>query len=345
MNEPPFGPFERQWSNDSQPTGLLVLAGALLIGGGLLAGILFKPFDRQDNAAPAPAQVSELVYPAATELELTLPVNEEWLLPSAAATAGGLTFVLDAGHGRILGIDSSGVVTYDSSSGLELHQPMAIATDGRRLFVADSLAGQVLVLDLAGKLEKVIHLPGPVAADEEVRPIGVAVAPDGRILVSDAGNHRVLFLDADGSLLNTVGAGMRAEGSEGFNVPGALTVDAQGNVYVVDTLNGRVVKLSPDGQFIRDYGRLGGTAGTLSRPKGVAVDGAGRVFVSDGLLAAVEVFSAEGAYLGVIGRRDPGDPTSGPLFQAPAGLWLDGDRLYVTDRFAGLVTFSLAGAD
>src|SRR3972149_6399627 len=175
---------------------------------------------------------------------------------------------------------------------------MPIATDGRRLFVADSLAGQVLVLDLAGQLEKVIHLPGPVAADEEVRPIGVAVAPDGRILVSDAGNHRVLFLDADGSLLKTVGAGMRAEGSEGVNVPGA-----------------------------------------------VAGDGAGRVFVSDGLLAAVEVFSAEGAYLGVIGRRDPGDPTSGPLFQAPAGLWLDGDRLHVTDRFAGLVTFSLPGAD
>src|SRR3970040_997211 len=100
MNEPPFGPFERQWSNDSQPTGLLVLAGALLIGGGLLAGILFKAFDRQGNSGPP------------------------------------------------LGIDSSGVVTYDSSSGLELHQPMAIATDGRRLFVADSLAGQVLVLDL-----------------------------------------------------------------------------------------------------------------------------------------------------------------------------------------------------
>jgi sugar lactone lactonase YvrE len=106
-----------------------------------------------------------------------------------------------------------------------------------------------------------------------------------------------------------------------------------------------VVKLSPDGEFIRDYGRLGGTAGTLSRPKGVAVDGAGRVFVSDGLLAAVEVFSPDGAYLGVIGRRDPADPTSGSLFQAPAGLWLDGDRLYVTDRFAGLVTFSLPGAD
>src|SRR3990172_1233453 len=191
MNEPPFDPFERQWSNDSQPTGLLVLAGAPLIGGGLLAGILFKPFDRQDNAAPAPAQVSELVYPAATELELTLPVNEEWLLPSAAATAGGLTFVLDAGHGRILGIDSSGVVTYDSSSGLELHQPMAIATDGRRLFVADSLAGQVLVLDPAGELEKTIDLPGAPGAEGAARPIGIAVAADGRILVSDAANHLV----------------------------------------------------------------------------------------------------------------------------------------------------------
>ena len=67
--------------------------------------------------------------------------------------------------------------------------------------------------------------------------------------------------------------------------------------------------------------------------------------MGDGLQAAVEVFAPDGTYLGVIGRRDPADPTSGSLFQAPAGLWLDGDRLYVTDRFAGLVTFSLTQPD
>ena len=97
---------------------------------------------------------------------------------------------------------------------------------------------------------------------------------------------------------------MRAAGTDGFNVPAGLTVDTIGNVYIVDTLNGRVVKLSPDGAYLREFGRLADTAGSLARPKAVAVDAAGRVFVSDGLQAAVEVFGPDGAYLGVIGRRD-----------------------------------------
>jgi sugar lactone lactonase YvrE len=106
-----------------------------------------------------------------------------------------------------------------------------------------------------------------------------------------------------------------------------------------------VVELSPGGAFIKEFGNLGDTAGTLSRPKGVAVDAGGRVFVSDGLQAAVEVFAPDGTYLGVIGRRDPHDPSSGSLFLVPAGLALAGDRLLVTDRFAGLVTFDLPGGD
>jgi DNA-binding beta-propeller fold protein YncE len=113
-------------------------------------------------------------------------------------------------------------------------------------------------------------------------------------------------------------------------------------VYVVDTLNGRVVKLSPEGDFLAQFGELGDTAGALARPKGVAVDDAGRVFVSDGLRAALEVFGADGEYLGMIGRRTPEDASSGSIFQAPAGLRIAEDTLYVTDRMSGLVILALA---
>jgi hypothetical protein len=66
--------------------------------------------------------------------------------------------------------------------------------------------------------------------------------------------------------------------------------------------------------------------------------------VSDGLLAAVQVFGPDGAFLGIIGRRDPADAAAGSLFQAPAGLWLDGGTLYVTDRFAGVMALRLSAA-
>jgi DNA-binding beta-propeller fold protein YncE len=121
-----------------------------------------------------------------------------------------------------------------------------------------------------------------------------------------------------------------------------MTTDSAGNVYVVDTLNGRVVKLGPDGGYESEFGKLGDTAGTLSRPKGVAVDAAGNVFVSDGLMAAISVFGPDGTYLGMIGRREATDAASGSIFQAPAGLWLTGDTLQVMDRIAGLITLRLS---
>jgi DNA-binding beta-propeller fold protein YncE len=292
--------------------------------------------------------VSQLNYPAEVLQTLQQPSGDTWLLPSSAVSTEGATFVLDTGNDRLLKIGRDGGVaaTIDSAStrGLDLRQPLALSSDGQRLFIANSLASDVVVLDLSGAVEKVIRLEPLAAGELTPRPIGVAVTPDGGLAVSDAANHRVLLLDGEGKLVRAVGAGRRADGDDGFNVPGALAVDAAGNIYVVDTLNGRVVKLSPDGQLLTQFGEPGKTAGTLSRPKGVAVDGQGRVFVSDGLLAAVEVFAPDGTYLGVIGRKTVDDPAQGSIFGAPAGLWLTGDTLYVADRFAGLIVLKLSAA-
>jgi len=92
---------------------------------------------------------------------------------------------------------------------------------------------------------------------------------------------------------------------------------------------------------LRQLGELGDSGGTFSRPKDVALDADGNIYVSDGLLAAVEVFSPEGRYLGFIGREEPSDAKSVSLFQAPAGLKIVDDRLYVVDRFAGLFIFRI----
>jgi DNA-binding beta-propeller fold protein YncE len=260
---------------------------------------------------------------------------------------GESTFVLDTGNDRVLKLDSSGNLLETLDAGRDAHldfqQPMAMATDGERLYIANSLASEVLVLGASGAVEMSIGLE-PQEGDRAPRPIGIAARADGGMVVSDAENHRVLFLDVDGALVRSVGSGLRAGGRDGFNVPGAITLDATGNAYVVDTLNGRIVKLSPSGAYLGEYGRLADTAGSLARPKGVAVDGAGRVFVSDGLQAAVEVFAADGTYLGVIGRRDPQDAKAGSIFEAPGALWLSGARLTVIDGVVGLVTVEIPGS-
>jgi sugar lactone lactonase YvrE len=223
-----------------------------------------------------------------------------------------------------------------------LEGAMAIASDGQFLYVANSGARQILVLTPAGEMTESIELEKVEESDtDRPRPLGITVSPQGELLVTDANNHRLLRYGRDGSLLQASGAGWREAGTKGFNTPAGVALDGHGNAYVVDMLNGRVVQLSSEGTFLRQLGELGDSGGTFSRPKDVALDADGNIYVSDGLLAAVEVFSPDGRYLGFIGREKPGDPKSGSLFHAPAGLEIVGDTLYVVDRFAGLFVFRI----
>jgi len=301
--------------------------------------------------APRP-RLSAQVYPASLAFHLGSPsaggreAGLGWNQPSDIAVLGERWFVLDTGNDRILELNAVGAVVQvldkRRDERLDLEAPMAIAGDGRYLYVANSGTAEVLVLTPDGGVVWTLAVGGdPLPA----RPIGLAVAANGDILVSDAANHRVLRYDGDGRLLWTAGAGSRSGGAEGLNTPGGLALDAAGNVYVVDILNGRVVKLSPEGSFLGQYGRLGDTAGTLSRPKDVAVDAAGNVYVSDSLLAAVQVFGPAGDFRGFIGLKDPADRGSGALFRAPAGLTIAGNELYVVDRFAGLFAMDLSAAE
>jgi DNA-binding beta-propeller fold protein YncE len=302
------------------------------------------PWSRSVERAP--------VFPARLVLEIKAPVHPGESLgkygqPADVVEIDGVYFVLDTGNNRILAQDRVGtvmrVIDGSAGEGYRLDEPMALASDGRLLYVANTRAAQVLILDRSGALVRAIDLAATAPADVTPRPVGLALTADGGIVVSDLDNNRLLYFDAEGTLLRTVGAGARAAGSGGFNAPGGVTVDEAGFTYVADILNGRVAKVSPEGEIVQQFGRPGDTAGTFSRPKDVAVDAAGNVYVSDGLLAAVQVFDAGGAYLGFIGRADPEDRRSGSLFMAPAGISVAGDKLYVMDRFAGLLVFDLPG--
>lgn len=314
--------------------------GWLVIVAVLVAAVAFV------SLAAAPWQGSHgraQTFPAELVMDID-PETAGYRQPADAVELDGVIFALDTGSNRILVQDGAGLVkrVIDGSTDGQpvLRAPMSIASDGRHLYVANSGASEVLVLDLTGRLIDTFHIAPQIAGGPAPRPVGVAVAPDGTLWVSDPDSNRLLQYGAHGEFLRDLG-GTRAGGSEGYNAPTGISIDAAGNIYVVDTLNGRVLKLSPDGAQLQQFGRPGDTAGTFSRPKDVAVDAGGNVYVSDGLLAAVQVFDAGGKYLGFIGRSDPWNPHSGSVFMAPAGLSVAGDALYVVDRFAGLFVFHL----
>jgi DNA-binding beta-propeller fold protein YncE len=286
-------------------------------------------------------QVTDLVFPAEVLWDDSL---DSAAMPADLALVDDRIFVLDTNNSRILEIDDAGEVLQEldvqSDSRLALQNPMAMTAHEGRLYVANSGAGNVIVLTDEGEVESVIT-PEIDPAEHPLRPIGIAVGGNGDIFLSDPENHRTIRLDQDGGLVSTLGSGIRDSGEYGFNTPGGLFLDDQDNLYVVDILNYSVKKYSPSGEFLFSVGEVGDTEGAFSRPKAVAVDGKGRMFVSDTLLVAVEVFESDGVYLGFIGRRDPEDKRSGSMFQAPHGLEIDGDTLYVVDRFAGLFALQL----
>jgi streptogramin lyase len=138
--------------------------------------------------------------------------------------------------------------------------------------------------------------------------------------------------------VNRAGSFLTSIGEGGLDTPGGLTIDAAGNLWVVDTGHRDVKKYAPDGIQLTAIG-----AGYLKKPEAVAIDEHGTVFVSDAGLRAVAVFGANGAFLGSVtgtGADDAGGASSSVL-PYPHGLKVASGRLYVVDRLSGVHVFRL----
>ena len=93
-----------------------------------------------------------------------------------------------------------------------------------------------------------------------------------------------------------------------FNFPTHIAADRQGDLYVTDSMNSRIVRLDPEGRFKNQIGAQGDGPGHFSRPKGVAVDTFGHVYVMDAVFDNIQIFDREGQYLLALGElgSEPG---------------------------------------
>ena len=95
------------------------------------------------------------------------------------------------------------------------------------------------------------YADGPLAAAGFAEPFGIAVAPDGVIYVTDGGSHRVRRITVGGRV-ETLAGGVRGfrDGpatAAQFDTPSAIALDAAGVLYVADTGNHAVRRITPDG--------------------------------------------------------------------------------------------------
>ncbi|MDK2970500.1 MAG: hypothetical protein PWP23_255 [Candidatus Sumerlaeota bacterium] len=206
----------------------------------------------------------------------------------------------------------------------KIQQPNNLCFDAEgRLYVADKVRQAVLVYAADESFLAAWGRPG------EAAPVAVAVYGD-ELFVCDPEEHEIeVWSRRDGSLLRTFG-GLGSEPGK-FFLPTQIAADAGGSLYVTDTGNFRVQKVTREGEALMVVGGPGRVLGKFAWPKGLDVDGRGRLYVADSRFANVQIFDPEGRLLLFFGA--PG--ADGGNLDLPAGLrvmpWPD-DLRWLNER-------------
>jgi uncharacterized delta-60 repeat protein len=273
------------------------------------------------------------------------------------ADASGNLYVADTNGGSIRKITPAGVVTTVISG--TIGSPVGITLVGSTLYFTAAAhvvrsvgidgSNSVVVAGTVGSAGTADGI-GSVARFNNPRGI-VADATGENLYVTNANSHSVrkiviasatvsTFAGSAGNQLgNTNGTGTAAR----FNSPGGIAIDAAGNLYVADTNNGLVRKITTPGAVVSTYaglaigmvdGPLG--VGTFSAPTGIAVDSLGRVYVTDTStirrISSSQVVSTIGGQAYSAGSSDGPGPEA--RFSGSAGLAVDSaGNLYVGDNF------------
>ena len=241
--------------------------------------------------------------------------------------------------------------------------------------VFDATSGNVYVADTNNNLIRKITSSGVVstlagsgavgsangtgAAASFSGPMSVAVDASGNVYVADTGNNLIRKITPAGVVTTWAGSGAagttNATGtSASFHTPSGVAVDSTGNVYVGDSVNNLIRKISPT-QVVTTFagtGAVGSVNGasasaSFNYPLGVAVDTAGNVYVADYYNSLIRKISAGTVttFAGAMGNMGYADgPASSAWFNYPADIVVDSSgNVYVGDSSNHLIRKIAAG--
>jgi sugar lactone lactonase YvrE len=295
----------------------------------------------------------------------------------ATDTSGNL-FVADTANDTIRKVTSTGVVTTlagspeisGSADGpaatATFDSPHAVAVDAQgNIYVADTQNYTIRKVSSSGQVTTFAGSPGVQGSADGTgsaalfdAPEWIAVDGQGNVYVSEVYNNTIRKITSAGvvtTLAGTATVNGYADGMGGaamFSEPEGLAVDAQGNIYVADSGNNAIRKITSTGivttlaggtpGFVRGATDGTGSAAQFLDPQGVAVDGQGNVYVADTDDSEIRLVTASGVvttlagdisqYSGeqVIGATD--GTGSAALFSEPSGIAIQADgTLFVAD--------------
>lgn len=169
-------------------------------------------------------------------------------------------------------------------------------------------------------------------------PFGVAIDAQGAIFITDAGDtNAIRRVSIDGVVSTLAGGGIGFADGIGadarFDSPSGLALDPQGVLYVADTGNNAIRRVTPDGRVttIAGDGRPGhqdgpGPQARFNGPIGVAIDASGRIIVADTYNDRLRAIDANGVVTTLAGGPTPGlidRPGLDARFDTPTGVAID----------------------
>lgn len=284
--------------------------------------------------------------------------------PAGVAIDGsGNVYVADYFNHLIRKITSAGVVSTLAGSGIagfangigitaQFNRPIGVAVDGfGNIYVADSnnnlirkITSAGVVTTLAGS-GMVGSINGIGTLAQFNTPAGIATDESGNVYVADINNHLIRKITSTGIVTTLAGSTQGfVDGpntAAKFNLPSGLATDGSGNIYVVDSNNQSIRKITSAGVVITfagsyNFGSVNGIgiAAKFNYPNGVATDVLGNVYVADTGNHRIRKITSAGAVTTLAGS------TSGYIdgigiaakFYSPVGVATDlSGNLYIAD--------------
>jgi sugar lactone lactonase YvrE len=292
-----------------------------------------------------------------------------------AADSGGNFYIADLSNQRVRKVSTDGVITTVAGNGVagfsgddgpaaaaQLSNPIAVAVDSSgNLYIADlsnqrirKVSGSGVITTVAGNGEGGFAGDGgPATSAVLANPAGVAVDSSGNLYLVDFDTGRARKITSDGIINTLAGNGFGGFSGDGRQAttaelahPTAIAVDTDGSVYIADSGNHRVRKVTSDG-LIRTVagaaisasfaGDESANSAQFHNPAALAAFSEGDLYVADSLNHRIRRVVADGGIGTIAGPGFPGFLGDGGFARTaqlatPQGVALDANgNIYVAD--------------
>ena len=288
----------------------------------------------------------------------------------------GNLLIADLNNGRVRKVSSDGRITTIAGNGgsgnsgngapatqASITAPAGVTVDAQGvLYIADAGGDQIrrvtqngIISLFAGTGARGFSGDGGLAIQASLaEPTGIAVDTKGDVFFTDVVNQRTRVITPDGIISTFAGNGDGRFAGDGgsalqaaMDFPSKVAFDASGNLYISDTFNYRVRKITPAnvistvaGNGSIAFGGDGGpgTAASLDEPIGLAIDGRGNLYIGDRLNHRVRKVAPDGTISTVAGNGNDtfdgdGGPATAASLKAPEGVAVDAaGNLFIADR-------------